>query len=29
MLAAAGLVLAWFLPRAPAHAAPADAPTDV
>ena len=29
MLAAAGLVLAWFLPRAPASAAPADAPTDV
>ena len=29
MLAAAGLVLAWFLPRAPAHAAPADAPKDV
>ena len=29
MLASAGLVLAWFLPRAPANAAPADAPTDV
>jgi hypothetical protein len=29
MLAAAGLILAWFLPRAPAAAAPADAPTDV
>ena len=30
MLAAAGLILAWFLPRAPAAAAaPADAPQDV
>ena len=29
MLASAGLILAWFLPRAPATAAPADAPTDV
>jgi len=30
MLAAAGLILAWFLPRAPAvAAAPADAPRDV
>jgi hypothetical protein len=29
MLASAGLVLAWFLPRAPATSAPADAPTDV
>ena len=29
MLGAAGLILAWFLPRAPAAAAPADAPRDV
>lgn len=29
MLAAAGIVLAWFLPRAPANATPVDAPTDV
>ncbi len=29
MLAAAGLVMAWFLPRAPAAAAAADAPRDV
>ena len=29
MLAAAGLVLAWFLPRARASAAPADAPSEV
>ena len=29
MLAAAGIVLAWFLPRAPANAASVDAPTDV
>ena len=29
MLAAAGLVLAWFLPTPRAAAAPADAPTDV
>src|SRR5688500_2217121 len=28
-LAAAGLVVAWFLPRAPSAAAPADAPRDV
>ena len=29
MLAAAGIVVAWFLPRHPASAAPADAPTEV
>ena len=29
MLAAAGVVLAWFLPRAPVAVAPADAPRDV